>query len=102
MKVTGNILATGKVKAGTVQDTYTQTYATADRTHAAPTAAVLTVADGAGTNDNTIGAITADASVIAAVQELADEINKLVADVADAKQMINALVDDLQALGIVG
>lgn len=37
----------------------------------------LTVADGAGTNDNEIGAITADASVIAAVQELASQINEI-------------------------
>lgn len=80
---------------------YTQTYATADKTHAAPTAAALTVADGAGTNDNTIGAITGDASVIAAVQELADEINKLVADVADTKQLVNSVIDDLQALGLL-
>lgn len=81
---------------------YTQTYATADKTHANPTAAALTVTDGAGTNDNTIGAITADASVIAAVQELADEINKLVTDLADVKQLVNAVIDDLQALGFVG
>lgn len=80
---------------------YTQTYATADRTHAAPTAATLTVTDGAGTNDNTIGAITADASVIAAVQELADEINKLVADVADTKQLVNSVIDDFQAFGLL-
>lgn len=46
--------------------------ATADDTIGAVTApTALTVADGAGTNDGTIGAITADASVIAAVQELA-------------------------------
>lgn len=37
----------------------------------------LTVADGAGTNDGTVGAITADASVIAAVQELAAKINAI-------------------------
>lgn len=79
---------------------YTQTYATADRTHAAPTAATLTMADGAGTNDNTIDAVTGDASVIAAFQEVVDEINKLIADVADTKQMVNSLVDDLQALGL--
>lgn len=80
---------------------YTQTYATADKTHAAPTAATLTVSDGEGTNDNTIGAITADASVIAAVQEIADEINKLVADVADVKHIVNSVIDDLQAHGLV-
>jgi len=96
-------LKTGAVvKAnGTQRSAYTQTYSTADKTHAAPTAATLTVTDGAGTNDNTIGAITADASVIAAVQELADEINKLVADLADVKQLVNSVIDDLQALGIV-
>lgn len=82
--------------------TYTQTYSTADRTHANPTASTLTMADGAGTNDNTIGAITADASVIAAFQELVDEINKLIADVADIKQLGNSVVDDLQALGAAG
>lgn len=81
---------------------YTQTYSTADRTHAAPTAATLTAADGAGTNDNTIGAITADASVIAAVQEIVDEINKLIADVADTKQIVNSVIDDLQEKGLVG
>lgn len=37
--------------------------------------AALTVADGVGTNDSTIGAITADASVIAAIQELAAKVN---------------------------
>lgn len=81
---------------------YTQTYATADRTHANPTAAALTVSDGVGTNDGTIAAITADASVIAAVQELADQINKLIADQADTKQLVNSVIDDLQALGLVG
>ena len=84
------------------QGAYTQTYATADKTHANPTAATLTVSDGAGTNDGTIGAITGDASVIAAVQELADQINKLVADVADVKQIVNSVIDDLQTFGLVG
>lgn len=81
---------------------YTQTYATADKTHANPTAATLTVSDGAGTNDGTIGAITGDASVIAAVQELADQINKIIVDHADTKALVNSVIDDLQALGLVG
>lgn len=80
---------------------YTQTYSTADRTHANPTASTLTVSDGAGTNDNTIGAITGDASVIAAFQEVVDEINKLIADEADSKQLINGLIDDLQSIGLI-
>ena len=81
--------------------TYTQTYSTADRTIAAPTAATLTVTDGAGTPDGTIGAITGDASVIAAVQELAAQINKLIADDLDVRQGLSALVDDLQAVGVI-
>lgn len=87
---------------------YTQTYSTADKTHAAATAGTLTVADGAGTNDGTIAAITtggasADQSaVIAAIQELADQINKLIADQLDTKQLVNSVIDDLQALGLVG
>lgn len=103
----------------------TQTaYATASATVAAATAATpaaqtsaaLTVADGAGTNDGTIGAITADASVIAAVQELAAQVNKLVADVTElrtqaaanvadvlsVKQNLNSVVDALQARGQLG
>jgi hypothetical protein len=112
---------------------YTQTYSTANRTVAAPTAVApaaatvvaqtaLTVADGVGTNDGTIGAITADASVIAAVQELAAKINllvtaanalaadraadltqitALVADDLDNRQTITALIDDLQTADIV-
>jgi hypothetical protein len=59
------------------------------------------VADGAGTNDGTIGAITADASVIAAVQELAAMVNALIVDVADTASVVNSVVDDLQTFGLV-
>ncbi len=79
---------------------YTQTYSTATRTHANATAAALTVSDGTGTNDGTIGAITGDASVIAAVQELAAQIAKLVTDLANVKGVVNSLIDDSQAMGI--
>jgi hypothetical protein len=52
---------------------------TADNTVASMAATTaLTVTDGAGTNDGTIGAITADASVIAAVQEIAAKIATLI------------------------
>lgn len=81
---------------------YTQTFSTADRTHAARTATALTVTDGAGTNNGTIDAITADASVIAAVQELAAMINKVIVDLADTAGVVNAVVDDLQEKGLVG
>ena len=79
---------------------YTQTYDTAARTVPAATAAALTVADGAGTNDGTIGAITGDASVIAAVQELSAQITALIADDLALKKVITAIIDDLQSLGL--
>jgi len=81
--------------------TYTQTFSTADKTISDPTASALTVVDGVGTNNQSIAAITADASVIAAVQELAAAINALIVDGADTKAAVNALIDDLQALGLV-
>lgn len=90
-------LATLKAQAA-----YTQTFSTATRTHSNPTAVALTVTDGAGTNNGTIDAITADASVIAAVQELAAQVNKLIVDLADTASLVNSVVDDLQALGLVG
>lgn len=111
---------------------YTQTYSTASKTvatltTAAPTAitaAALTVADGAGTNDGTIAAITNAANagsadvgpVIAAIQELADQVNKLVTDLTSVRTQLvaaqadilamkgndNALIDDLQRFGFAG
>ncbi len=84
-----------------VQNAYTQTYSTVDRTLANTTAGTLTVTDGAGTNDGTIGAITNNASTITAVQELAAAINALIVDVNDTKQFLNGLVDDLQTLGLI-
>lgn len=67
------------------------------------TAAALTVADGAGSNDGTIAAITTggtaadQAPVIAAIQELADQINKIVADITSIRTQLVAAIDDIQA-----
>lgn len=94
---TGKKLAPGT----TVAPAITQTYSTATGTHSAPTAAALTVTDGAGTNDGTIGAITDNASTITAVQELAAQINKLVVDDANTKQVLNKVIDALQAAGLL-
>lgn len=99
---------------------YTQTYATADKTHANPTAAALTD-NTTGTANTTLQALpdptdtpaTADAlrddlvaNLIPALRnnyaDLADQHNKVVADIADVKQLVNSLIDDLQALGLVG
>jgi hypothetical protein len=97
---------------------YTQTYTTADKTHATPTAASLTD-NSAGVADQTVQAMPDPADTPASadalrddlvlnftpavrnnVAELADEINKLVTDLADVKQLVNAVIDDLQALGL--
>jgi hypothetical protein len=79
---------------------YTQTYATADKTHAAPTATTVTNAFGTanGTYEDTSGTSAAIANNF---QESATRINQLIADVADTKQFLNAVVDDLQTLGLL-
>lgn len=79
----------------------TQTYSTTAVTVPAATAAALTVSDGAGTNDGTIGAITGDASVIAAVQEIAAQVAKLVADDLALRKTQNLIIDVLQSEGIL-
>jgi len=83
---------------------WTQTYATADKTVANPTGATLTDNSGGGATDNTIGVIAIGGNVGQdipdAIAELADEINKLVADNLDLRQAVTALIDDQQALGL--
>lgn len=88
---------------------YTQTYSTADKTVAARTAAALTNNTG-GTISTTLAAITAGAAytqadmlaVKNALASLADQVNKLRNDHLDTTNAVNAIIDDLQALGLVG
>ena len=102
---------------------YTQTYSTANKTHANRTAAALTDNSGGGdTPDGTIGEIVninlstsntyTDSAVNGAVnavvddaanaiEECAAQINNLIADQADTAQIVNSIIDDLQALGLV-
>jgi len=68
---------------------YTQTYATADKTHANMTSADLSL--GAGANGY------ATAGEAASVQT---EVNALRADLIDLKQFVNSIFDDLQTLGL--
>lgn len=73
---------------------YTQTYSTSDKTHANPTAtAVATTAATATSPYGYTTAAQADAIVAA--------INALITDLADVKQLVNAVIDDLQSLGLV-
>lgn len=87
---------------------YTQTYATADKTHANPTATALTDNTG-GTANTTLQALadgTTYANDVAAIRnnfaDLAASNNALIADLADVKQLVNSIIDDLQSLGLVG
>lgn len=86
---------------------YTQTYATADKTHAAATAATLTDNSG-GSANSTLEALasgTVYATDVGAIRnnfaDLAAQHNALLVDVIDVKQLVNALIDDLQALGLI-
>lgn len=82
---------------------YTQTYATADKTHANPTAVTLTDNSG-GTADTTLEAISAgyvQSEVANNFADLAASNNALIADVLDVKQLLNSVIDDLQSQGIL-
>lgn len=89
---------------------YTQTYSTADRTHANLTSATLTDSSG-GSTDDTVAAITAiggsgattaqEGEINDNFAEVTEEINALRVDLVDLKQLVNSLIDDLQALGLV-
>ena len=73
---------------------YTQTYATADTTvPAATVAAVATTGATTSTPYGYAGAAQADAIPVA--------INALTADVLALRKVINSLIDDLQAAGMV-
>ena len=72
---------------------YTQTYATADKTHAAVTQ-LAAPAGGAGA--------AAGGWDTAANRDLAiTSINAARDDIADVKQLVNSVIDDLQALGLL-
>lgn len=96
---------------------YTQTYSTADKTHANPTATSIAAAvpanppnvdeDGiaAGgfiTRATRVAFVTTVTNLITHNTELDLDYEALLVDVADLKQLVNSVVDDLQALGLVG
>lgn len=95
--------------APTTQATaYTQTYATADKTHAAETTADISLTytsnDPAITPDGSItiadGAAPTTNEYLEWLEELTDQQIKQRADVADLKQLVNSIIDDLQAYGL--
>ena len=72
---------------------YTQTYATADKTHATPTAVAVAVTG--ATNAVPYGYSQAQANAIVA----AANTNR--ADHLDLAQLVNAVIDDLQSRGLL-
>ena len=93
---------------------YTQTYATADKTHANPTAVTpgavteytahavgaTTVTSNAATDlDTTAAALN---TLVDECQDMQTQVAALVVDLADLKALVNSVIDDLQALGLVG
>ena len=96
---------------------YTQTYATADKTHANLTSATLTDNSG-GTANTTVQALTDPADTPITADALRDDlvanlipelrnnfadltaqINALRVDLEDVKQLVNSVIDDLQSEG---
>lgn len=72
---------------------YTQTFATADKTHANATgASVVTTAVTQTSPFGYAGAAQGDA--------VATTINQIIVDLADLKQLVNSVIDDLQAYGL--
>ncbi len=80
--------------APSTPSTYTQTFATAERTHPALTSAA--VATTAATNAVPFGYSTA-----AQADALVAAVNALRTDLDAVKKIVNAIVDDLQATGLV-
>lgn len=78
----------------------TQTFATADGTHAARTATAVTNAFGTanGTFEDTSGTSSAIANNF---QECATTMNATIVDLADTAQLLNFVIDKLQALGLL-
>ena len=98
----GDTLAFFAGSAVTQRPAFTQTYSTADRTIAAPTATTLT--HGVGTADGTVddvGAAFNQTTLNNNTRELTDQIANIVADILDLKQAVNALVDTFQAYTLV-
>lgn len=72
---------------------YTQTYVTADKTHANPLQTA--VATTASTQTSPFGYTTA-----AQADDIVTQLNNARNDILDLKQLVNSVIDDLQALGL--
>lgn len=94
LQASGSAAMIGFLGAGAVArpTAYTQTYSTATRTHSNITA-VAPSAYAGGANGY---------STAAKAQEVRDAAAALVADIANVKQVLNQVIDDLQSFGLLG
>ena len=94
------LTAMGATIGGT---TFTQTYSTASATHSNLTAAALTDSSGgtANTTVQAIGGVFSQSEIANNFADLAAQHNALLADVTNVKQVVNKIIDALQAAGIV-
>ena len=93
------------ISAVTRPTAYTQTFVTADKTHANLTLATLTDSSG-GTAADTIAAITGggancENATKNAIATFAREQARTIVDLTDLKSLVNSVIDDLQALGLL-
>lgn len=82
---------------------YTQTYSTATRTHSALTSAALTDST-TGTADATVvdvGGAFSQATLNNNFADLVAQVNALRVDLANTRQVLNQVLDDLQTLGLL-
>ena len=107
-KIADDAVTAAKID-GAPSNSYTQTYSTANRTVANAGATVLTLTNMTdGSANNTLEDIgnTSSSNQSAAIEKnfdkVGDEVNSLIADVDELRQTVTAVIDDLQALGLVG
>jgi hypothetical protein len=81
---------------------YTQTYSSTTKTHSNLTSSTLSVS--VGTGSTTIVDVSGSfnqTTLNNIVRSLADQINALRVDLTNAKQVVNSVLDDLQAYGLM-
>ena len=86
------------------QSEYTQTYSTADKIHANFTSADVAGSIPAGGTGTAAGGWDTAANrdtAITTMTEIKTTVNALRADVADLKQVVNSIIDDLQEAGVI-
>lgn len=84
---------------------YTQTFSTATRTHSNPTASALTDSTGGTANTTLVDVTTLGVADPVKVNDnfadLVAQVNALIVDLANAKQVLNQVIDDHQANGLL-